>query len=335
ATDIAAAAGNVDANTPAGGNDVQAGQTQADEGARAAALGAAAAPEGVDQPTGTPASPTPYSGKRERPMAVLIDNANGYPQSGLLEASSIFEMPVEGGLTRLMTVYDEVDPAQVGPIRSARTYFVEAAQDLNAVLVHDGGAPGAIAAIERSRTPTFNAYSFGVLFVRADSRSAPYNLYSSGEILRQAVNRLDLGRVRDVSGRVFRPNEDSATANSLSVNYSSVYTSGFRYESATNLYRWQRQGQPASDANGQAVLVDAVVVAHIDAHAIPGDTEGRLYIPLDGGDATLFLRGHAIQGQWSLDGGFGFVTDDGKSVDLTPFKHWILFTPQYAEVTTQ
>ena len=99
-----------------------------------------------------------------------------------------------------------------------------------------------------------------------------------------------------------------------------------------NLYRWQRIGQDASDASGDAVVVDAVVVARIIAQPQPNDPEGRLYIPLRGGDATLYLRGKEITGTWTPENGFTFIGEDGP-IDLTPFKHWVMFVPAGAEVS--
>ena len=101
--------------TPRGtpeGDAAQAGQTSTQPEAEVSALGAAAALESPGPEAGAPLET--YRAERSQPLAVLLDNVNGYPQSGLREASAIFEMPVEGGLTRLMTVYDRADPGPVG-----------------------------------------------------------------------------------------------------------------------------------------------------------------------------------------------------------------------------
>ncbi len=325
-------------NRPAGANADQAGQTSAQEGASTTATGAAASPEGAEVASGAPAgqSSSPYRDERNRPIAVLLDNVSGYPQTGLLEASAIYEMPVEGGLTRLMTIYDRIDPSAVGPVRSARDYFLEAARNLNGILVHDGGSPSAIAAIERGEATTLNAFNRGDLFSRDNSRNAPYNLYSSGNALRQAINRLNLNFNRVIRSQVYRPAEELSNTNRLEVAYSGSYNSGFRYISEVNLYRWQRQGQDASDAYGEAVMVDAVVVAAIsEARAIPDDPEGRLYIPLRGGEATLYLRGKIIPGRWSPDNGFSFISNEGIAIDLRPFKYWVMFAPPWSTVQVQ
>lgn len=320
-----------------GGSADRSGQTSEDEDATAEGLGAAASPDGSDDPTGAPLTRVvePYRARRDRPLTVIIDNLHGYPQAGLLEASAIYELPVEGGVSRLMTVYDQRDPQRVGPIRSARDYFHAASENMNGVLVHDGGAPSALASISQSNTPTLNSYSRGELFSRDTGRSAPYNLYSSGNSLRQAINTLNLAQGRDLRGRVFRPGEGAGDAERVSVRYSGNYTTGFRFLPEVNRYRWVRNGQDASDAFGEGVFVDAVVVAQITAQTIPGDPYGRLYIPLRGGEATLYLRGKEIPGTWSEQRGLTFVSAEGEQIDLEPFKHWVVFAPTWATVSNQ
>ena len=326
-----------DLNRPAGGNADQAGQTRDQANAQLQGLGAAAGPDGSRTPTGAPATRTlePFSDQRFRPLVVVVDNANGFPQSGFLEASAIYEFPIEGGLTRLMMVYDRIDPASVGPVRSARDYMLEATLNLGGILVHDGGAPSAMHAIATQNLTTFNAYSRGELFSRASGRRAPYNLYSNGGSLRRAVNTLQLERVHNLRTQRYRPAEDAEVASSVQVRFSGDYLSGFSFNPVLNHYRWQRNGQNASDANGQSVVVDAVVIARIVAQPIPGDPQGRLFVRLEGGEATLLLRGKVIEGRWREQGGVSFFTNDGEQIDLAPFKHWVLFVPNWAQVTIE
>jgi hypothetical protein len=331
-----APAGNTDVatnragNRTPGGNAPSAGQVGGPTQANAAGRGNVSSPDGTANGTGSPlTAPAPYRQQLERPLAVLVDNVHGYPQTGLKQASSIVEMPVEGGLTRLMLVYDSTDPGQVGPIRSARDYFVKIAESMNAVLVHDGGSPGAMIAIAHGALPTLDALHRGDLFERAGQRKAPYNLYSQGDALRRAVNRLMPQRTRVLSGTLYRPPADAPTVTSVTDRIGANYKTGFRYFPTLDNYRWIRNGVGANDASGENVLVDAVVMAKISARPLPDDPEGRLYIPLQGGPATLYLHGRAVRGHWDLANGLRFVTADGQPVDLTPFRTWFVMTPTY------
>lgn len=321
-----------------GGNAAVAGQTgPLDPMATAEGRGLAASPDGVGEGTGAPAQPRrpPLATRRDQPLAVLLDNVGGYPQHGLSEATMIIEMPVEGGLTRLMPIYDRNDPVRVGPVRSARDYFVQLAQRSNAVLVHDGGSPGAMIAIGGADVPTLNAFNRGELFARAGERNAPYNLYSIGTDLRTAVTRLLPGASRIVTSNVHAPAIDSEQVSEVQVRYSGAYGSGFRFDDRLGVYRWIRDGEPAVHPDGQIVLMDAVLVGEITARVIPGDDAGRLYIPIEGGEATLYLEGVAERGTWEISDGSGirFRTAAGALVDLAPFRTWVMLTPTYGSRT--
>jgi hypothetical protein len=182
---------------------------------------------GVVQPL--PAAPTataPPAGRElqtfearlERPMAVILDNADAaYPQSGLVEASSVFEMPVEGGLTRLMSVYTRAEPPEIGPIASARDYFLDTVLNMGGTLVHVGGAPSTVSRIEMQGLATIDAEQEKELFsVRTEG--GVEGIYATGPTLREAVSRLNPGG-RALSGTVFRPAEGAPGAEALNVIY--------------------------------------------------------------------------------------------------------------------
>ncbi|MFO8149582.1 MAG: DUF3048 domain-containing protein [Trueperaceae bacterium] len=322
-----------DEDLAAGGDAANPGQPDGAVDDPSPALGLAAGPDPEELPPGARALPfEPFARQLERPLAVLVDNVGGVPVSGIRPASLVFELPVEAGLTRLMLVFDRSDPGRVGPVRSARAYFVELADRLDAVLVHDGGSPGALAAIAAGPTRTLNAFTSGDLFSRGDGR-APYNLYSAGDALRAAVNRLDLARGRTISGTIYRPSEEADEVVEVVVGFGGGYVTGFRYEAGFNAYRWLRDGAAAVDAAGEAVVVDAVLIGEVEARPFPNDPEGRLSVPLRGGQATLYLNGRALTGRWELRDATGvfFVGDGGEVVDLAPFKTWVALTPAYGE----
>ena len=80
-----------------------------------------------------------------RPYAVMIDNlAAARPQFGLSAASLVYEAPAEGGITRYLAIFSaDQTSSQIGPVRSARAYFLNWAKELGATYVHVGGSPEA------------------------------------------------------------------------------------------------------------------------------------------------------------------------------------------------
>src|SRR3989344_3980829 len=77
-----------------------------------------------------------------RPLAVMIENhTESRPQSGLTSADAVYEAVAEGGITRFMGVfYCNVSDVQVGPVRSARTFFLDWASEYDPLYAHVGGA---------------------------------------------------------------------------------------------------------------------------------------------------------------------------------------------------
>lgn len=329
------AAANVpDENAPAGGDAATSGQPGGPDDAAADALGRAASPDGEEGGGGSfAAPPPPLRETRPRPLAVILDNALGYPQAGLPQASWIAEMPVEGGSTRLMAFFDAGEPARVGPVRSARDYFVEVAARADAVVVHDGGSPSALIALDQGMAPSLNSYRRGDLFERAADRSAPYDLYSAGSALRSAIRTMNIDALRLLTGfRPVPPSDEAPRASGVAIDWSGAYDSGFRYVDAQDRYRWIRNGDDAVSASATAVQVEAVLIARVNARPIPNDSAGRLYIPVSGGEALLLWRGAVMEGRWSVDGGLRFTDEDGNAVSLEALVTWAAFVPQDATV---
>ena len=90
-----------------------------------------------------------FSGN-DRPIAVMIDNhSDAWPQAGLNQAYMVYEIIVEGGETRLMALFKGVDLDKIGPVRSARHYFIDYAMENDAIYVHFGQSPQAQSDIKK------------------------------------------------------------------------------------------------------------------------------------------------------------------------------------------
>lgn len=82
------------------------------------------------------------------PVAVMIENAPpARPQTGLTSADIVYEAVTEGGITRFMAIYSQRLPIKAGPVRSARSYFIDWLSEYDAFYAHAGGSPTALARI--------------------------------------------------------------------------------------------------------------------------------------------------------------------------------------------
>ena len=104
------------------------------------------------------------------PVAVMIDNLKeARPQSGLSKASVVYEAEAEGRITRYLAIYaGGKDVGEIGPIRSARSYFVDWAEEFSAAYIHCGGSPDALVKISKDNVFDFNRIPFRELVLRLE-----------------------------------------------------------------------------------------------------------------------------------------------------------------------
>lgn len=112
------------------------------------------------------------------------------PQYGIGNADIIYECPVEGGITRLMTIYqDYASLKKVGNVRSCRLYYVYFAKEFEAVYFHAGESKYALDVLNSSFIDNVDGITGkgGAFYYRDNSRRAPHNLYTTGENLVSAI----------------------------------------------------------------------------------------------------------------------------------------------------
>jgi len=265
-----------------------------------------------------------YTVKRRTPLLVSIDNAHAaFPQEGFAHAQRIYEIPVEGGVTRLLFETWGGEAGRAGPVRSARLAMIDLAEALGAFLVHVGGSPQAQKRIEEDGLVTFDGLYDRERFLRDPRRRPPHNAYADLPKVRAELRRLGLDRIEVHKGAAYRPEKDAAPGRALRVRYAPDYQSAFRFENGR--YRWIRNGKPS------AVFVDGVAVLYVKARV--RDEVGRLNIELSSGEGGLFLEGRYRPVVWRFGpGGFRFEDPKGHALDLTPYRLWIYWVPPWGRL---
>ena len=129
-----------------------------------------------------------FSGN-DRPFAVMIDNhSDAWPQAGLNQAYMVYEIIVEGGETRLMALFKGADLDKIGPVRSARHYFIDYAMENDAIYVHFGQSPQAQSDIKKYDIDDINGIAEdGTTFWRVKDKYAPHNAVTSTEKLLESA----------------------------------------------------------------------------------------------------------------------------------------------------
>jgi Protein of unknown function (DUF3048) N-terminal domain/Protein of unknown function (DUF3048) C-terminal domain len=295
------------------------------------------APTPTPIPTPTPV-PAPLTGKlvsskvaARHPIAVMIDDLGpARPQSGLASASVVWQAPAEGGIPRYMAIFQDTLPAEVGPVRSARYYYIVWAAEWRAMYVHAGGSPQAIDTLraQGSGQLVYNAdeFRYGGSFFRSPKRFSPHNLYAKGTTLR------NLGKKIGAKDKAYTPIWQFAPDAPLDARpYGGTITVSYpdnvikyKYDRNTNTYLRSVTGQvKETDANdGQRIAPKNVVVMVMvfgplnDGHPNKHRLEAQL---IGSGTAWISTNGRTVKGTWkkaSLTKPTRFYVK-GKEVTLT------------------
>ena len=119
-------------------------------------------------------------------MAAKIDNVEGaWPQAGLNQADIVFDIPVEGGLTRLLAIFHSQDVAQFGPIRSGRPVDADLLHLLgHAYYAFSGGTPFDLGPISDHSNATALSWSiYPDLFVIRNDHRIPHQVFGTTSML--------------------------------------------------------------------------------------------------------------------------------------------------------
>jgi hypothetical protein len=297
-------------------------------------------PSPTPEPTPTP-PPTqaPLTGRLVRPaaaerhpIAVMIDDhPDARPQSGFNAASVVWHAPAEGGIPRYMLIFQDQVPKAVGPVRSARQYYIAWAAEWDAVYGHSGGSPQALQTLRTKGNGqlVYNADEFrwgGTFYHRSTDRFAPHNVYTTGKELRQMAKRIGAVDGPMKAAWTFAPDapmEERPKGGRITVAYS-WNKIDYRYDRATNTYiRSVTGANPQIDhADGEPVAPKNVVVMLMSFGPLnDGSNKHRLEADVIGsGRAWIATNGHTIKGTWrkdSLQKPTRFFDADGNPVTLT------------------
>jgi hypothetical protein len=237
------------------------------------------------------------------PVAVMIDNhKDARPASGIAKANHVIEAEAEGGVTRYMAVFasgEKID--EIGPIRSARPYFVDWAEGLSALYVHVGGSPDALDKIIDDGVYDMNEFYKGKYFWRDTTRKKPHNVYISTNNLSQYLETEKLS-VGDFTPWQFKDDELKenlpATSSTIKINYRGKdFIVEWKFDREKNNYVRYLGGEIYKDRADTIVTAKNVVVQY--AKAIVYDDKSRLDMTVIGKGKALVCRdGVCEQGTW-------------------------------------
>ena len=276
------------------------------------------------------------------PICVMIENAafSGVrPQSGLAAASIVYEVIVEGGITRLMAVYggEQTDP--VGPVRSARDTYIEFASEYNCMYTHAGGSETAMAAIDGLKMRNLDALREPKYFWRDDGKVSPHNLFTKISNLEDAASNghswKDESAYTTWLFREDNPNRkkagDSGYVSDLVIEFGGAYDVEYKFNENNNNYERYDGGDAHIDSNTGKILT----ARHVIVEKVPAgwylEGKGRINFAVTGeGEADIFQEGEVIVGKWKKPNRLSrtmYYDGNGNEIEFIRGNTWVEIVP--------
>ncbi len=263
------------------------------------------------------------------PLAVIIENHSSVrPQSGLSQAGVVYEALAEGGITRFLAIFATNGDVTIGPVRSARPYFVNLAREYSGLFVHAGASPQATEAIAATKIADFNQFFRPYNFYRITGRAREHALFTD-------LRRLELGRkdmkIDDVGSFASWTYKDDAPAASpttkpITVDFSTPsYKVSYAYDAATNRYVRSQGGTVQTDKNDSTKIAPKNVVMLLTTSTLYDKLRRNIAV-VGEGKLLLFRDGEMVQGTWkkaAADSRLQLLDSTGGSLALNRGQTWV------------
>ncbi len=304
-------------------------------------------------PTSTSAFDFPYqsaldgSGVMDVPdrypavVAVMVDNhPDARPERGLARARVVYEAPVEAPFTRFMALFAKNDQvSSVGPVRSARPYFIDWASEYKALYMHSGGSPEALSLLASTTLVVdANEFSSGVYYWRDNVRAKPHNLFTKNDLWSALVNDRNILLPTDwkpwrftTSTSIIDPISESVSG--VKVPFAPDYVVGWMWSATSTHFDRFINGVPYHDEDGLQVSAGTVVIQFVSIKTI--DSYGRRAIATVGtGEAVVLEAGKLIHGTWIKQPGgrTKFMDKLGSEIPFMPGPVWVEVVPKELSV---
>ena len=300
--------------------------------------------------TGKEISPELWLNRPKRVIAFKIDNnINARPQSGLQEADSVFEILVEGGMTRFLAIFLDNTSKYLGPVRSARPTDPTVIRPYDATLVVSGATDGLIPSIRELGVPVLEEVNAPAMF-RIGSRNAPHNLYADTELVRGIIDSKGYKFLQPGPNPLFPFGYNQinweAGANKITIKYSEFTTVIWKKD--TNKY--SRFIIDAYSSNKEAVAHNFISQDGNYTEILSTESivvlQGALYkdkattlpsiLTVGIGDLFIFNNGKYIQGTWrrtDISEPFEFYDINQNPIEVPPSSQWIHIVPNEGQIS--
>lgn len=276
-----------------------------------------------------------------KPLGVMIENSTAArPQYGLQTADIVYEAPVEG-CTRFFCIYNDTLPEKVGPVRSARLYYIKMQQEWDCAYVHFGGPESGksnvyLASSDHIETRiNFIKGTYNDYYWRDSNKPAPHNAFTDIEKCQEIIEQESTVHTFQYANKIQYAGQDVSKI--ILPFYSGEVT--YNYDADRNLFlRYMGEKEFKDAETNKAVEVQNLIVQY-NRFYHGNEVKGRwLCDQLGSGNADFFVGGKHIEGTWereTFDTPTIYKDNDGNEIVLLPGNTWISVHPQEIDITVK
>ena len=285
-----------------------------------------------------------------RPYAIMINNIKvAQPQLGISKADIIYEILVEGGITRMMALFQDVTGAgEIGSIRSSRPYFVDIALAYDAVYIHAGGSPDAYTELKSTGITSFdgvNGKRQDIFFRDKDRQKTmglEHSLVTTADLIEKYMPMYGIRLVHneayacnmvfaDAAAPASAASEESLSpAKTVTAHFSSSKSTTFTYVPEDGVYAVSQYGKAYADGgNNVAITAANVLVLKTEVDAIAGDDKGRILVETTGSGTGYYFCGGVYEAlTWSrksITDQFTYTLENGAPLIFARGRTYVCF----------
>ena len=311
----------------------------------ASARGASSTPSSAPATSAAPTTVWPLTdlpapdGVKGRPaLLVKIDNVGqALPQQGVNSADVVIEEPVEGGLTRLVAVFQSHNPSVVGPVRSARPVDAQLTRMFgSSILVFSGASNQEIGPVKADSHAILIADDWGTapdVFHRDPNRRGDHSLMADTDIAWNWALSHGAQATPPQAGITFTDSNQLANpATNVSLDF---YDTTASWHFTSGKYRRSQNGNPDRTSDDGRISADTVIITQVSTHSDPRfhDVLGHPTPIIDfvtGGQAWVLRDGKVTPGRWhraNMDAPLELTDANGNVIGAKPGRTWIELIP--------
>jgi hypothetical protein len=272
------------------------------------------------------------------PVAIMVENmVDSWPQTGLDKANLVIEAITEASIPRFVAFYASNDEIKkIGPVRSARPYYLDWANPFAPLYMHVGGAPEALQKIRSGKYNLIDLDQFfwSEYYWRDKWRYAPHNVYTSSELIKEALTQKGLTTSADYPTWKYKNDLELAKrpeqVNDIKITYAvQFYKVRWQYNREENNYIRYQNGDIHKMSDGEWIKAKNVIVQINDMSVI--DDIGRKKITTIGeGKAWVYRDGEKVEATWkkaTINDGLKYYDGKGNEIELNGGTTWIEVIP--------